>query len=105
MATRSVIRIDPQRLSDALAQRGWSKAMLAEKSGRAASTISAIFSGEPVAASTLEKVARALSDAPIIPGAAELLAPTPVHRNESAAVTTHATAASPEEGGASRIPR
>jgi transcriptional regulator with XRE-family HTH domain len=68
-------RMHPDRLERELARRGWNATDLARASGISVATISAARHGRPVAHSTLCKIARALGEAPVVPGVDELLEP------------------------------
>ena len=56
--------LDPQRLREALATRGWSATDLARSAGLSAPTIGAALAGRPIAARSLKFIAQALSREP-----------------------------------------
>jgi DNA-binding Xre family transcriptional regulator len=70
----SSCRLNRMRLDRELAYRGWSASDLAREAGVSEQTLVAARKGNPVTASTLRKIAIALTSAPVIPTAELLLA-------------------------------
>lgn len=65
--------LDPARLERELVRRGWNATDLASASGCSAATISAARRGRALTSATISKIARALREAPVLPGIDELL--------------------------------
>jgi transcriptional regulator with XRE-family HTH domain len=67
-------KLNPEHLRREMMLRGWNGIDLAYRSGVSPATVSHAVQGLPVSTSTIRKLALALSKAPRIPGAEELLA-------------------------------
>lgn len=67
-------RVNVNRLQRELALRGWNGVDLAHHAGLSPATVSHAIQGHPVSTATIRKVAIALSNAPVVAGAADLLA-------------------------------
>lgn len=67
-------RVNAERLRREMLLRGWNGVDLAYHSGVSPATVSHAMQGLPVSSTTIRKIAIALSKAPVIAGAAELLA-------------------------------
>jgi len=58
------VTVDAQRLRQEIARRGWSAVDLARAARLSPATVSAALSGRPIAATSLNLMARALAEAP-----------------------------------------
>ena len=67
-------RVNTDRLRWEMLMRGWNGVDLAYRAGVTPATVSHAMRGLPISSTTLLKLAVALSSAPVIDGAAELLA-------------------------------
>lgn len=60
------VTVHPGRLRQEITRRGWSPLDLARAARLSPATISAALSGRPIAASSLNLMARALAKAPVV---------------------------------------
>ena len=67
-------RVNADRLRREMLLRGWNGVDLAYRAGVTPATVSHAMRGLPISSTTLLKLAVALSSAPVVDGAAELLA-------------------------------
>ena len=67
------IQLDPDRLERELVRRGWNANDLASASGCSRATISAARDGRHVTSATISKIAKALREAPVVPGIDDLI--------------------------------
>jgi transcriptional regulator with XRE-family HTH domain len=67
-------KVNAERLRREMLLRGWNGVDLAFRSGVSPATVSHAIRGLPISTTTIRKMALALSKAPVIDGAAELLA-------------------------------
>ena len=67
-------QVNADRLRREMLVRGWNGVDLAYRAGVTPATVSHAMRGLPISSTTLLKLAVALSSAPVIDGAAELLA-------------------------------
>ena len=72
--TEAAARVNADRLRREMLMRGWNGVDLAYRAGVTPATVSHAMRGLPISSSALLKLAVALSSAPVIDGAAELLA-------------------------------
>jgi transcriptional regulator with XRE-family HTH domain len=70
----TMVRVSAPALTDACRARGWSLAILAERSGVSENTLAKIMHGQEVAPRTLRKLAQALDKHPPYASSAALLA-------------------------------
>lgn len=70
----AALKINADRLRREMAARGWNGVDLAHHAGVSPATLSHALNGHPVTTATLNRLARALSKAPLVEGVEELLA-------------------------------
>lgn len=75
------VNVDPARLRQEIARRGWSPIDLARAARLSPATVSAAMSGRPIAASSLRLIAKALAAAPTVDVIDRLLQQRPDERS------------------------